>query len=536
MKSKLVISPGTRVRWVNGEIEISTGDSRKYHRTPGVEIIDFLNEFALPVSIEDVVNKLSDVDEDDISDLVDEFLKSGVLVPEGVDGIEVFEDELEEELFHIVEEEEATRILSTSTTALPGLQFDDFGLTVSNCGKEKLSLGCQSCKDGGWICFYPSFKCNAHCVFCPQSAGQRHLDFEELGTEYVDELIAFLRNNCAKVTGLSISGGELFLNADIAQKMLLACRNTLPHVYRWAYTNGIAATSGKMKALHDAGLDEIRFNWAATSFDTAVFEQIENAVEIFPWVTVEVPSTEEVYQHLVKKDGLSALCTIGVKQLNLAQLTIPNRAQTSPVFQSYAGSDEAFYRLSTSPSGGSQDLYSLDSRLRTYKIFEHAHQNDLDIRMNDCSCNAKEVQQLARKARWGAKLRRMKLLSYPHPVSPSTLNTPPVNAHRTQSGLVIQTLNTGSDGRRPGPNSHVSVKYAGWTTDGELLDSSYTSPGGSRTFSLNNVIRGWAEGLQLMTEGEKCRLWIPEELAYGQVSGKPQGNLVFDIELLKIWG
>jgi peptidylprolyl isomerase len=52
--------------------------------------------------------------------------------------------------------------------------------------------------------------------------------------------------------------------------------------------------------------------------------------------------------------------------------------------------------------------------------------------------------------------------------------------------------------------------------------------------SLEDVIRGWTEGLQLMVEGERTRFWIPENLAYKGEAGGPRGMLVFDIELLKI--
>jgi len=54
------------------------------------------------------------------------------------------------------------------------------------------------------------------------------------------------------------------------------------------------------------------------------------------------------------------------------------------------------------------------------------------------------------------------------------------------------------------------------------------------SFPLENVIKGWTEGLQLMVEGEKTRFWIPQDLAYGGQQGKPSGMLVFDVELIKI--
>jgi FKBP-type peptidyl-prolyl cis-trans isomerase len=77
------------------------------------------------------------------------------------------------------------------------------------------------------------------------------------------------------------------------------------------------------------------------------------------------------------------------------------------------------------------------------------------------------------------------------------------------------------------------VHYTGWLADGTTFDSSHKR-GRPLTFPLNGVIPGWTEGLQLMREGEKARLWIPSKLAYDGKAGRPQGMLVFDVELLKV--
>jgi FKBP-type peptidyl-prolyl cis-trans isomerase len=81
----------------------------------------------------------------------------------------------------------------------------------------------------------------------------------------------------------------------------------------------------------------------------------------------------------------------------------------------------------------------------------------------------------------------------------------------------------------------VEVHYSGWTTDGQLFDSSVLRAE-SITFPLNQVIPGWTEGVQLMVEGEHRRFWIPANLAYGNSPppGAPAGTLVFDVELIKI--
>ena len=79
----------------------------------------------------------------------------------------------------------------------------------------------------------------------------------------------------------------------------------------------------------------------------------------------------------------------------------------------------------------------------------------------------------------------------------------------------------------------MRVHYSGWTTDGKMFDSS-VSRGEPITFGLYQVIAGWTEGVQLMVEGEKRRLWIPEALAYRGQPGAPKGMLVFDVELIRI--
>jgi peptidylprolyl isomerase len=66
-----------------------------------------------------------------------------------------------------------------------------------------------------------------------------------------------------------------------------------------------------------------------------------------------------------------------------------------------------------------------------------------------------------------------------------------------------------------------------------MFDSS-VARGMPATLSLDEVIRGWAEAMQMMVEGERTRFWIPENLAYKGEAGSPKGMLVFDIDLIKI--
>ncbi|MGC4094947.1 MAG: FKBP-type peptidyl-prolyl cis-trans isomerase [Polyangiaceae bacterium] len=122
------------------------------------------------------------------------------------------------------------------------------------------------------------------------------------------------------------------------------------------------------------------------------------------------------------------------------------------------------------------------------------------------------------------------------PKAPEDVKAPPKTAKKTDSGLAYRVLKPGTGKVHPQATDKVSVHYTGWTTDGNMFDSSLTG-GAPISFPLNGVIKGWTEGVQLMVEGEKTRFWIPGNLAYGDKPmrpGAPAGMLVFDIELLKI--
>lgn len=106
----------------------------------------------------------------------------------------------------------------------------------------------------------------------------------------------------------------------------------------------------------------------------------------------------------------------------------------------------------------------------------------------------------------------------------------------TESGLQYKVLTKGTGDNHPTSTDRVKVHYHGTLIDGTVFDSS-VSRGQAIEFGLNQVIKGWTEGLQLMVEGEKTRLFIPSDLGYGNRSAGsiPAGSaLIFDVELIKI--
>jgi FKBP-type peptidyl-prolyl cis-trans isomerase len=106
----------------------------------------------------------------------------------------------------------------------------------------------------------------------------------------------------------------------------------------------------------------------------------------------------------------------------------------------------------------------------------------------------------------------------------------------TESGLQYEVLIEGK-GAKPSVSQTVEVNYEGTLIDGTVFDSSYER-GRSISFGLGQVIKGWTEGLQLMTVGSTYNLYIPYSLAYGDRGAgskvKPYAALVFKVELISI--
>ena len=106
----------------------------------------------------------------------------------------------------------------------------------------------------------------------------------------------------------------------------------------------------------------------------------------------------------------------------------------------------------------------------------------------------------------------------------------------TESGLQYEVLEA-TLGQKPKATDSVRVHYEGTLIDGTVFDSSYKR-GESIAFPLNGVIKGWTEGLQLMSVGSKYKFFIPYQLAYGErgagASIPPYAALIFTVELLGI--
>ena len=117
--------------------------------------------------------------------------------------------------------------------------------------------------------------------------------------------------------------------------------------------------------------------------------------------------------------------------------------------------------------------------------------------------------------------------------APPDVAEPPASAEATPSGLRFRILESGKRLRKPAAHDRVAVHLTGWTSDGVMFETT-TDQAAPSLRAVSDGPAGLAEALQLMTRGEKRRVWIPESLAYGGGNGKPAGPVVYDIELIRI--
>jgi pyruvate formate-lyase activating enzyme-like uncharacterized protein len=178
-----------------------------------------------------------------------------------------------------------------------------------------LAPGCSLCADGKWSCLFINNICNGRCFYCPtsqqakSSPATNNLDFPN-PQDYLDYLAVF------GITGASISGGEPLLTFDRSLEYVRKIKKRFgSDIHLWLYSNGMLATPEKIKALREAGLDEMRFDISA---DCYKLDHLRLAVGHIPTITVEIPAIPEHYELL--RDLLPELAAAGVNHLNLHQM------------------------------------------------------------------------------------------------------------------------------------------------------------------------------------------------------------------------
>jgi len=257
---------------------------------------------------------------------------------------------------------------------------------------DNYSPGCQSCQQGRWLCIYLTYLCNANCAFCP--APMKNVD--KISSAFGDQppqILAFLMRH--PFSGISFSGGDCLLVFDRLLEWLKFFKYNLPEIYYWLYTNGLEVEPYHLEQLARAGLDEIRFNIAATHYNTpTILEKIAMATDIINHVAVEIPSIPTDYEKLV--EVLPYLDQIKVKYLNLHEyLLVPD----DPLLKTESSGTFIFNKHTKLK----YHAYSLQN---TEKIKRFCEQRGFKLKINKCSLQKKEYQMLKRRITLGTLLRK----------------------------------------------------------------------------------------------------------------------------------
>jgi FKBP-type peptidyl-prolyl cis-trans isomerase len=151
----------------------------------------------------------------------------------------------------------------------------------------------------------------------------------------------------------------------------------------------------------------------------------------------------------------------------------------------------------------------------------------IQLKIEECSNMAQQhVQQYSRRK--GERVRKESSIFLEKNKMDPTVKS-------TASGLQYKILNIGT-GASPLATDRVTVHYTGRLIDGTIFDSS-VQKGQPATFNVGRVISGWTEALQMMHEGDKWMLFIPQELGYGAGGNNgipPFAALIFEVELIKV--
>ena len=273
--------------------------------------------------------------------------------------------------------------VSKARQQIPGVHVEAGGEIVY---LGELSPGCQACKDGTWDCIFTTMLCNPNCEFCysPHAISKDYAG-SVFGT--TPEQIA---ENHARthITGVSFSGGEPFVDPQKLLDWVAWFKNRCLDKYYWVYTNGLLADEESMRRLGELGVNEIRFNLAATGYNNpTVLENLAAAVRFIPNVTVEIPAIPEHATKLLS--CLADWCGLGVRFLNLHELMYEPGTNSA----SMAGA-----RRTVITADGHRTEINPKSRALTLAVMRRVQDEDLPLSVNDCSLQSK-IRQLRGRRR-----------------------------------------------------------------------------------------------------------------------------------------
>ncbi|CAG0999808.1 hypothetical protein BURK2_02923 [Burkholderiales bacterium] len=227
-----------------------------------------------------------------------------------------------------------------------------------------ISNGCEACKVGKWYCLFIGSRCNLNCSFCVRGhdtakladdpmkgVGGKHLAHVVTDKDVLAEL-----ERSSYLDGVSFSGGEPWMYLSRVTALSKEITRQFPKIYQWIYTNGTMVDWKRAEELHACGVQEIRFDAAASDFSPDVMKRMAVARKIFPIVTIETPVLPGSEEALLACLDLAA--EIGIDYVNLhdIKLTKDLRMETPkpdeicsnpimPAIKSWTKSTESVYRV-----------------------------------------------------------------------------------------------------------------------------------------------------------------------------------------------
>ncbi len=272
-------------------------------------------------------------------------------------------------------------------------QLENFkGRTFFLGDKEKFPKGCISCLFGdGLGGVRKTHTCNLTCKFCYYHDSMDEVEVIPDGmwdigdTLYEEEDIDLLLSTQKKPSGIAYVYLEPFM--EIEKYYGIVKKFSDAGVHQHMYTNGTLSTDENLKALAEAGLDELRFNLGATNCSDKVIEAMKMARKYFKSVGIETPMTPEFYESFMKKKD--EILAIGLDFINCAEFHLgPDN------INNYSG--EKFY---TYRNGYLSPTWS---REITYKIMKMAAEEGWDMLVHDCSNHTKYAREINKASKQGA--------------------------------------------------------------------------------------------------------------------------------------
>lgn len=250
--------------------------------------------------------------------------------------------------------------------------------------EDKFPKGCRSCLLGtGLGAIRKTNKCNLECKFCynygeldsipPVGEGM----WEIGGTRFYEKDIDLLLSIYNKPTGVSYVYLEPFMEIEKYYPVIKKFSDA--NIHQHLYTNGTLAIEENLKALAEAGLDEIRFNLAATNCSDKVIEKIGIAKQYIKSVGIESPMTPEFFETFLKKK--KAILDTKLDFINCAELHLNENN-----IYNYYGENMYIYRLGY--------ISPIWSRELTFKLMKIADEENWDLAVHDCSNRTKFARGL----------------------------------------------------------------------------------------------------------------------------------------------